>query len=99
VGGEELQRAREEEKGIGRPSTYAPIISTITDRDYVRREGGSLIPSELGMLVTDLLVKYFDKVMDFEFTANMEEELDRVEDGEKEWVDVVRQFYGMLDLD
>lgn len=85
-----------EEKGIGRPSTYAPIISTITDRDYVRREGGSLLPSELGMLVTDLLVKYFDKVMDFEFTANMEEELDRVEDGQKEWVDVVRQFYGVF---
>ncbi len=85
-----------EEKGIGRPSTYAPIISTISGRDYVRREGGSLVPTELGILVTDLLVKYFDKVMDFEFTANMEEELDRVEDGEKEWHDVVRQFYGVF---
>ncbi|MBI3252951.1 MAG: type I DNA topoisomerase [Candidatus Omnitrophica bacterium] len=83
-----------EEKGIGRPSTYAPIILTLTSRDYIRREGGSLVPTELGILVTDLLVKYFAKLMDFEFTANMEEELDLIEEGKTEWVGVVRGFYG-----
>lgn len=85
-----------EEKGIGRPSTYAPIIMTLTGRDYIRREGGSLVPTELGILVTDLLVKNFEKVMDFEFTANMEEELDRVEEGRAEWVSVVKSFYGIF---
>ena len=85
-----------EEKGIGRPSTYAPIILTLTSRDYVRREGGSLVPTELGILVTDLLVQYFAKVLDFEFTANLEEELDRVEEGKAEWVEVVREFYGVF---
>ena len=72
-----------EERGIGRPSTYAPIILTLTSRDYVRREGGSLVPTELGILVTDLLVQYFAKGLDFEFTANLEEELDRIEEGLK----------------
>ena len=85
-----------EERGIGRPSTYAPIILTLTSRDYVRREGGSLVPTELGILVTDLLVQYFAKVLDFEFTANLEEELDRVEEGKAEWVQVVREFYGVF---
>ncbi len=82
-----------EERGIGRPSTYAPIIMTLTGRDYIRREGGSLVPTDLGILVTDLLVQHFAKVMDFEFTANMEGELDRIEEGETEWVGVVREFY------
>ncbi len=82
-----------EERGIGRPSTYAPIIATLTDRDYIRREGGSLIPSDLGMLVIDLLVKHFAKVMDFEFTALMEEGLDRIEEGEAVWQAVVAEFY------
>ncbi len=85
-----------EEKGIGRPSTYAPIIQTLTGRNYVRREGGSLFPTELGILVTDLLVKNFEKVLDFEFTANMEEELDRVEEGATEWVSVVKNFYSFF---
>jgi DNA topoisomerase-1 len=85
-----------EENGIGRPSTYAPTISTLTERDYIRREGGSLIPSELGMLVTDLLVKHFEKILDFEFTANMEEELDEVEEGKAEWKKVVKDFYGVF---
>ena len=85
-----------EEKGIGRPSTYAPIIQTLTGRDYIRREGGSLVPSDLGMLVTDLLVQYFSKILDFEFTAKMEEELDLVEEGKAEWVSVVREFYGLF---
>ncbi len=85
-----------EENGIGRPSTYAPTISTITGRDYVRREGGSLIPSDLGMLVTDLLVKHFSKLMDYEFTANMEEELDKVEEGQLKWITAVKDFYGVF---
>lgn len=85
-----------EERGIGRPSTYAPTIATITSRDYVRRESGSLLPTELGMLVTDLLVKHFGKLLDFEFTAKMEEELDEVEEGKVEWVGVVRNFYGQF---
>ena len=85
-----------EEKGIGRPSTYAPIIQTLTGRHYINREGGSLIPTELGILVTDLLVQYFSKVLDFEFTANMEEELDQVEEGKAEWVKVVQDFYGVF---
>ncbi|MCG3176233.1 MAG: DNA topoisomerase 1 [Candidatus Omnitrophica bacterium] len=91
-----------EERGIGRPSTYAPIIQTLTARDYVRRDGGALVPTELGFTVTDLLVGHFEKVMDFEFTANMEEELDRIEEGEMTWVDVVKEFYevfkGQVDL-
>ncbi|OGW90777.1 MAG: hypothetical protein A3D28_00655 [Omnitrophica bacterium RIFCSPHIGHO2_02_FULL_63_14] len=82
-----------EEKGIGRPSTYAPTITTLTERDYARREGGSLVPSELGMLVTDLLVKHFAKVLDFEFTAKMELDLDRIEEGKTGWAKVVRSFY------
>lgn len=85
-----------EEKGIGRPSTYAPTIYTITERDYIRREGGSLVPTELGMLVTDLLVKHFSKILDFEFTAKMEEELDEVEEGSVEWASVVKEFYGIF---
>jgi DNA topoisomerase-1 len=85
-----------EDKGIGRPSTYAPIIMTLTGRNYIQREGGSLIPTELGMLVTDLLVKYFSKVLDYEFTAQMEEGLDRVGEGKAEWVAVVKDFYGVF---
>lgn len=85
-----------EERGIGRPSTYAPIIMTLTDRDYIRREGGSLVPTDLGMLVIDLLVKHFEKVMDFEFTATMEEGLDRIEEGEADWHNVVKDFYGVF---
>ncbi len=85
-----------EERGIGRPSTYAPIIMTLTSRDYIRREGGSLLPTDLGMLVTDLLVKHFAKVLDFEFTANLEEGLDRVEEGEVQWKKLVKDFYGVF---
>ncbi len=85
-----------EELGIGRPSTYAPIIMTLTGRDYIRRDGGSLVPTELGMLVTDLLVQHFSKVMDFDFTAHLEEELDEIEEGAAEWVTVVRAFYDVF---
>ena len=82
-----------EEAGIGRPSTYAPTIQTIVSRDYVRRQGGSLVPTQLGRIVTDMLTEHFPEVMDLKFTAEMEEELDRVEEGDLEWVAVVRHFY------
>ncbi len=85
-----------EEKGIGRPSTYAPIIATLTGRDYIRRDGGSLVPTELGMLVTDILVKHFQRILDFEFTANMEEELDQIEEGQVGWENVVKGFYDIF---
>ncbi|MBI3996569.1 MAG: type I DNA topoisomerase [Candidatus Omnitrophica bacterium] len=82
-----------EEAGIGRPSTYAPTIQTIVSRDYVRRNGGSLVPTQLGRIVTDMLIEHFPEVMDLRFTAEMEEELDRVEEGDLQWVSVVRHFY------
>lgn len=82
-----------EEQGIGRPSTYAPTIMTIVSRDYVRRQGGSLVPQKLGTIVIDLLTEHFPEVMDLKFTAEMEEELDRIEEGDLEWVSVVRHFY------
>lgn len=83
-----------EESGVGRPSTYAPILQTIIQRDYVRREKGSLIPTELGNLVTRLLIEHFPKILDIQFTANMEEELDEIEEGRAEWVEVLKKFYG-----
>ncbi len=83
-----------EEKGIGRPSTYAPTIYTLLSRDYAHRAGGALVPTELGETVVDLLVQHFPKIMDYQFTAGMEEELDKVEEGEMDWVSVVRDFYG-----
>ncbi len=82
-----------EELGIGRPSTYAQILSTIQGRDYVRREKGVLFPTELGMRVTDLLLSSFPEIMDVKFTAQMEESLDEVEEGDLPWVESVRQFY------
>lgn len=85
-----------EEKGIGRPSTYAPTLSTLTDREYIRRDEGALAPTELGILVVDLLVEYFSKVMDYEFTATMEEGLDLVEEGQSGWVEVIQKFYDIF---
>jgi DNA topoisomerase-1 len=82
-----------EDRGIGRPSTYATIISTIQQRDYVRREKGALYPTELGIQVTDLLLPFFPDIMDVEFTSQLEEELDRIEDGEVRWAETVREFY------
>jgi len=82
-----------EEKGIGRPSTYAPTIQTLLKRDYIRRREGRFYPTELGTVVSQLLVDYFPKIMDLGFTAEIEEELDKVEEGELDWRDVVRQFY------
>jgi DNA topoisomerase I len=82
-----------EEKGIGRPSTYAPILSTIQDRGYVERREKRLWATELGRLVNDLLVENFKDVMDVDFTANMEEKLDEVASGERPWVPVIAEFY------
>ncbi|MFH1262569.1 MAG: type I DNA topoisomerase [Pseudomonadota bacterium] len=83
-----------EENGIGRPSTYASILSTLQDRKYaMRNTGGSLEPTDLGFLVNDLLVEHFKDVMEVEFTAQMEEQLDRVEEGEGDWQELLRKFY------
>jgi DNA topoisomerase-1 len=85
-----------EEHGIGRPSTYAATISTITDRGYVRVEDRRLYPEEIGEIVTDLLVSHFGEYVDLAFTARMEEELDEVARGEREWVPMMRDFFGPL---
>ena len=86
-----------EENGIGRPSTYASIISTIEGRGYVRLEKRHLLPTEIGCMVNDLLVGHFDEIMDIGFTSQMENELDQIAEGDKEWVDVIRQFYGTFE--
>ncbi|WP_448576386.1 type I DNA topoisomerase [Thermomicrobium sp.] len=82
-----------EELGIGRPSTYAPTIETLKQRRYVVVEDRKLVPTELGMLVTDLLVQHFPDVVDVGFTSRLEEELDEIAAGERDWVPVVREFY------
>ncbi len=82
-----------EENGIGRPSTYAPILSTIQERGYVVRDGKRLMPTETGMLVNDLLVEHFPEIVDLNFTATMEKDLDEVASGDRAWVDVIRGFY------
>ena len=82
-----------EQKGIGRPSTYAPTLSVIQQRDYVVKESGRFKPTKLGTVVTDLLVEYFPKVVDVGFTARMEDELDEVAQGQRGWVAVVKAFY------
>ncbi|MBR0081455.1 MAG: type I DNA topoisomerase [Clostridia bacterium] len=83
-----------EEKGIGRPSTYAPTISTIIDRGYVARDKKLLAPTELGFIVTNLMKKSFPDIVDVAFTAKMEEELDEVEEGTIEWTSLMESFYG-----
>jgi len=82
-----------EEKGIGRPSTYSPTISTIIARNYVEREKKILLPTELGKVVTELLKEHFTDIMDISFTANLEKELDEVEEGTADWVELIRKFY------
>lgn len=83
-----------EEHGIGRPSTYAPILTTIQQRGYVERHDRRLFPTEIGTIVNDLLVDHFPNIVDTGFTANMEKQLDEIADGKREWVDVIRSFYG-----
>jgi len=86
-----------EEKGIGRPSTYAPIISTITAREYVVKEGKYLRPTVLGETVTGLMEERFPDIVDLKFTARMEETLDGVEEGKSYWKDILEDFYGNFD--
>ncbi len=86
-----------EEDGIGRPSTYTPTITTITARGYVGREGKTLYPTELGRIVTELMEEHFSDIVNVEFTANMEESLDTIEDGNTEWTSILRDFYGPFD--
>ena len=88
-----------EEKGIGRPSTYAPTISTIITRGYVARENKRLIPTELGKIVNDLMCKNFPDIVNIQFTADMEEKLDDVEKGQVDWHAIVRDFYGPFEKD
>lgn len=83
-----------EDKGIGRPSTYAPIISTILDRQYIEREKKALKPTPLGFCVTDFMMKNFPDIVNVHFTADMESKLDAVESGDTRWAEIVGQFYG-----
>ena len=85
-----------EELGIGRPSTYAPTITTILNREYVEKDGASLVPTELGIIVTKILDENFHKFMEVDFTADMESQLDQIEEGNAEWKKVVEEFYSPL---
>lgn len=86
-----------EEKGIGRPSTYAPTITTISDREYVAKEGKYLKPTSLGEVVTDLMEERFPDIVDLKFTANMEDRLDEIENGKVDWRQVLKDFYTDFD--
>jgi DNA topoisomerase-1 len=82
-----------EERGIGRPSTYATILSTIQERQYAQKLGGKFTPTEIGLVVTDLLVENFKDIFDFQYTARLEEELDEIEEGKEKWKDALADFY------
>ena len=82
-----------EERGIGRPSTYATILSTIQERQYAQKIGGKFTPTEIGFVVTDLLVDNFKDIFDFQYTARLEEELDEIEEGKEKWTDALAEFY------
>jgi DNA topoisomerase-1 len=88
-----------EEDGIGRPSTYATILSTLQNREYAVKEEGKFIPSELGLLVTDLLVEHFGDLIDVKYTARMEEELDEIEEGKLKWTEALSEFNGKFSKD
>ena len=88
-----------EERGIGRPSTYSTIISTIQERQYVQKIGGKFIPTETGLVVTDLLVKNFEEIFDPAYTARLEEELDEIEEGKEKWTDALSEFYKKFEKD
>jgi DNA topoisomerase-1 len=83
-----------EEKGIGRPSTYAPIISVLLDRYYVVRKNKQLVPTPLGRIINDILIESFPDVLDVNFTAAMEKRLDNIEDEQEDWVSMISDFYG-----
>ena len=82
-----------EERGIGRPSTYATILTTIQERQYVTKLGGKFAPTEIGLVVTDLLIENFRDIFDVAYTARLEEELDEIEDGKEKWTDALAEFY------
>jgi len=88
-----------EADGVGRPSTYASILSTIQDRGYAKKEGGKFAPTELGTVVTDLLVQNFDDIFEVKYTARMEEELDEIEEGKLDWRDAMAEFYEKFKAD
>ncbi len=86
-----------DENGIGRPSTYAPILSNILNRDYIEREKKALKPTNLGMVVADLMVQYFNKIFDVKFTAGLETDLDKIGAGDRGWVETIEKFYKDFD--
>jgi DNA topoisomerase-1 len=88
-----------EERGIGRPSTYATILSTIQERQYVQKLGGKFVPTEIGLVVTDLLVANFPDIFDPQYTARLEEELDEIEEGKEKWKDALGEFYKKFEKD
>ena len=88
-----------EADGVGRPSTYASILSTIQDREYVKKEGGKFSPTELGLVVTDLLLESFNDLFDVKYTARMEEELDEIEEGKLDWRQAMASFYERFQKD
>jgi DNA topoisomerase-1 len=88
-----------EERGIGRPSTYAAIISTIQERQYVQKIGGKFVPAEIGLVVTDLLVQNFPDIFDPTYTARLEEELDEIEEGKEKWTEALGEFYKKFSKD
>jgi DNA topoisomerase-1 len=88
-----------EERGIGRPSTYATILSTIQERQYATKIGGKFAPTEIGLVVTDLLVENFKDIFDFQYTARLEEELDDIEEGKEKWTDALAEFYKKFSKD
>jgi DNA topoisomerase I len=88
-----------ESDGVGRPSTYASILSTIQEREYVTKDGGKFKPTELGMVVTDLLLESFNDIFEVKYTARMEEELDEIEEGKLDWRDAMAEFYGRFEKD
>ena len=88
-----------EEQGIGRPSTYATILGTIQERQYVTKSGGKFVPTEIGLVVTDLLVENFKDIFDPRYTARLEEELDEIEEGQQKWTDALAEFYGKFEKD
>jgi len=88
-----------EANGVGRPSTYASILSTIQEREYVKKDGGKFVPTELGMVVTDLLLESFQNLFDVKYTARMEEELDEIEDGKIDWRASMADFYDRFEKD
>ncbi len=88
-----------EERGIGRPSTYSAILSTIQERQYVQKIGGKFTPTEIGLVVTDLLVENFRDIFDVQYTARLEEELDEIEEGKEKWTDALAEFYKKFQKD